>query len=350
MSQRCDEKITMSLDDSIEDVLAQLPAVKSVKLGYVGHWSSSEETKEFIEEKLLPSIKKYKVFFDIHNSACLSMEQPYTIRSYLKGLGSNARYIHMYGYQAISTGGWDPVLPGKHNFWSAVNGNSLEVQFPNCKEFELNECWGRFQKNGKGICFDEKNNKYVRLACVKNTRKVTRQNPDGRGSRKVNQTRFEWINVKPQFYYEAKPDRVIREIVLGNTKNSSEGRYQHIFDINEGEDIPESEIHYAKLKFKRSELISGLETLNDEEFEREYDKIMNMSDNELMEKSKDIGVVVIQDNLVTIPGIRGVYAKDTFNVYSDAWPISSGRSQKEAEDYIQRLNQDFRYILRDFTK
>lgn len=209
MTQSCSEKITIGFNDSIEEVLANRPEVKSVKLGYVGHWGSSSQAVEFLEERVRPSIIKYGVYFDIHNSACLATENPYKIRDYLKKIGKDAELMHFYGNQAISTGGWDPLLPGKNNFWASVNGASLEVKFPNCKEYQFKECLGMFQKGETGICFDKKSNKYVTLECKENTRKVNRQAVNGRsGMTSVTQTRNEWV-ISPSelYYYDGSSDQ-----------------------------------------------------------------------------------------------------------------------------------------------
>jgi hypothetical protein len=352
MTQRCDEKITISLDDSIEDVLAERPGVKSVKLGYVGHWSSSRETNEFIEEKVLPSVKKYKVHFDIHNSACSAMSDPYDIRSFFKKLGSDARYIHMYGYQAISTGGWDPVLPGKNNFWSSVNGNSLEVQFPNCKEFEHKQCLGMFQNKEEGVCYDDKKDKFVTMTCLENTRKVTRQSANGRGTRKVNQTRFEWVQQARELFYESKPDTMARVVFFGlpgNETNSSP-LHQARIELGVDEEIPSEEIRYANVQIKRSVLISRIQDLDDAEYQRQYDEIANMNSEQILEKGKDIEVVIIRDEVITIPGMQAVYEK--YEILGRPYPLYRAvvKSRQEGEDYIKRVNQDARYKFSDFSK
>ncbi len=347
MTQSCGEKITISLDDSIEDVLADRPNVKSVKLGYVGHWSSSRETNEFIEEKVLPSVKKYKVYFDIHNSACSAMNDPYDVRTFLKGLGKDARYIHMYGYQAISTGGWDPILPGKNNFWSAVNGNSLEVQFPNCKEFEKKQCMGMFQSKEEGVCYDQKDEKFVTLKCIETTRKVYRQNANGRGMSQVNQTRFEWVKQLPELFYEAKPDTLTRVVVFDlDTEESS--MHEVRIELEANQEIPSEEIRYANIQIKKRVMISRIQDLNDEEYERQYEDIHNMSNEEILKKGKDIDVVIKQDEVIRIPGIQAVFEK--YEILGRPYPLMKKIviNRKEGEDYIKRVNQDARYKFSDF--
>jgi hypothetical protein len=347
MTQRCDEKITMSLDDSIENVLAQRPGVKSVKLGYVGHWSSSRETNSFIEEKVLPSVKKFGVYFDIHNSACSSMDNPYVVKSFFKKLGSDARYIHMYGYQAISTGGWDPILPGKNNFWSAVNGNSLEVQFPNCKEYEQKQCMGMFQSEEQGVCYNEKDKKFVALKCLEMTRKVIRQTPNGRGVNQVNQKRFEWVKHSPELFYEAKPDTITRVVVFGLKKSDAHSSSIHdvTIELDANEEIPAEEMRTANLMVKKRILMSRIQDLNEEEYIRLYQEL---SDDEILEKGKNLEVVIKKDEVINIPGTKAVYEKDGVYGLQFLMPKKIVKDRQEGEDYIRRVNQDARYQFSGF--
>lgn len=197
LSQSCDEKITVSIKEDLSNILATRPHVKSVKLGYVGHWGSAEQSAEFIASDVVPSIKKYGVSFDIHNTACLGTDNPYIIRKYLKSLDREiASKIHFNGNQAISTGGWDPALPGKNNFWATINGESLEVGFPKCREFENIQCFGRFQSGGTGICLDHLKKEHAVLKCSENTRKVKTSTSNGRSTIYKNQTRHEWVRQK----------------------------------------------------------------------------------------------------------------------------------------------------------
>ena len=165
LAQKCNEKLTISVNDSIEDILSSRPQVKAIKLGYVGHWGSADEAVDFLHDKIMPSIIKYNVHFDIHNTACLSTDNPYDILNYLKSIGKYAANINFKGNQAVSLGIWDSVLPGKNNFWANIDGGDLNVTYPNCTEYENKTCAGMFQDNEKGICYDDTNNKYTFLRC-----------------------------------------------------------------------------------------------------------------------------------------------------------------------------------------
>jgi hypothetical protein len=215
-TQSCSEKIIIGLNDSIDDALASRPEVKSVKLGYVGHWGSSSEVVDFLRDKVIPVAKKRDIYFDIHNSACSSMENPYEIQKYLKSIGEDARHIHFLGNQVISTGGWDPLLPGKNNFWASINGSSLNIEFPNCKEFEKKQCMKMFQNDEQSICFNQNENKFVFLRCQEVKRKVTSPNPNGKGgSVQSTQTQNEWTRYIPELFFEQSKSIFVNKITIG---------------------------------------------------------------------------------------------------------------------------------------
>jgi hypothetical protein len=136
-------------------------------------------------------LRRSDVSVDIDNSACLATNNPYHIRNYLRTLGPLAARIKFRGNQAISTGLWDSALPGKHNFWAKISGDSLEVDFPSCEEFENSGCLGLVQREGRGICHDERSNQHVTLHCQQVRRTLTFQNGDS-GEQNMDQRQYIW--------------------------------------------------------------------------------------------------------------------------------------------------------------
>jgi hypothetical protein len=273
------------------------------------------------------------------------------VRTFLEKLGPLARYIHMYGYQAISTGGWDPVLPGKNNFWSAVNGNTLEVRFPNCKEYEKKQGMGMFQDEEEGVCFDDKDKKYVNLKCLKVTKKVTRLNPNGRGTMNVNQTRFEWLKRSPELFYEGKPDKKRRVVIFGiNEAEDPSSKHDIVIELDENQEIPSEEIRYANIMVKRSVLLSRFQDLDEVEYERRYEELASLKNDEILEKGHDVEVAIKQDEVINIPGISAVFEKieSVGRQYSTMKKIVMSR--EEGEVYIKRRNHDARYKFSDFKE
>lgn len=304
-TQSCNKKITISIDASIEDVLKSRPEVKSVKLGYVGHWSSARSSVRFIKDQILPSIKKYEVTFDIHNSACLSTDNPYEIRNYFESLGSDADKIQFYGYQAISTGGWDPLLPGKNNFWARIKGDSLEVEFPNCKEYEFEQCMGMYQNGEKGICYDSKNEEYTFLKCQKNSRQVMRSEPSGKGrepvTKEITQTRYEWIKAKPDLTYRTTFDR--RKVVIGLDDRDDFDREYTLW--------PEYTV------------------------EKEIQQILEMRSN-----GRNNSKYIVKSDITK-------YITEVTDSSGLIWRSKKFSSENDALKYVERINEDVRNILID---
>lgn len=166
-TQRCDKKIIVDQAESLEKIIGAMPEVKTVKLGYVGHWGSSRQTVEFLNEQVVPAIKEHKVSFNIDNTACLATNNPFVIKNYLSELDKEiASNIFFRGNQVVSTGGWDSFLPQKTNLWSTISGETQEVTFPSCQSFAGRACIGAFQEKAHGICFDREKNRHQFLVCL----------------------------------------------------------------------------------------------------------------------------------------------------------------------------------------
>lgn len=173
VGEECKEKVVVSESKSISNIIDEFDHVEDIKIGYVGHWTSSGESVSFLQEQIIPAIKKHDVNIEIDNTACRATSYPYEIVKYLKEDAADyAHKIKFKGNQVTSTGLWDSALPGKNNFWAIVDGDKLSVEFPKCSEFENQVCWGKFQGDEIGICHDEERDKYVELECHKTTRKV----------------------------------------------------------------------------------------------------------------------------------------------------------------------------------
>ena len=136
IGRSCGKKLTVSFDKSLDEILSENPTVKKLRVSYVGHWSSAEESVQFLAGTIVPLVRKNDVSVTIDNTACLATDNPFKILNYLKSQPDVAGKIQFKGNQAISTGLWDKALSGKNNFWATISGEKLEVTFPSCKEFE----------------------------------------------------------------------------------------------------------------------------------------------------------------------------------------------------------------------
>jgi hypothetical protein len=152
---RCRKKkvidINMSLDPYLNKVLK--PQEK-VKIGFVGHWSSSEEFIEYLQSDIEPLLKKYDSSFEVENTACSSMDEPAKVQDYLTGLQLNEnKYINVEGSQTTSIGMWDKLSIGFRKADLIANGDSrgLKNVYPLCKKFINRRCTG-FQEGETGYC------------------------------------------------------------------------------------------------------------------------------------------------------------------------------------------------------
>ncbi len=188
----CGRKLTVPESENLDGILARYPGTRSLKVGYVGHWSSAGQSVDFLRSKITPLLTKYEVSIEIDNTACLATDNPYIIGHYLRGLGPLGERVKFRGNQAISTGLWDRTLPGKHNFWAVINGGNLEVEFPSCEEFENRGCLGLVQREGRGICRDDRNNKYVTLSCQRDRQIIVMPTNTDNGDQSFEQVRYLW--------------------------------------------------------------------------------------------------------------------------------------------------------------
>ncbi len=204
-AQSCTKKMTVSFTESLDEILAKYPSAKKVKIGYVGHWASADQSTQFLQGTIVPLIQKYDVKIEIDNTACLATDNAYKIVNYLKTLNGEAEKITFRGNQAVSTGIWDKGLSGKNNFWALIKGDSLEVTFPACKEFENRGCMGSVQGGGTGVCQDEEAGSHVFLRC------------DQGG----NEKHYKWTRLIPEFSIDAKS-----YYALVSEKHNLRGGYQ----------------------------------------------------------------------------------------------------------------------------
>ncbi len=152
-SQACQEKKVISIDDDLDSAIPRSLDGKKIKLGYVGHWSSTGESAQFIIERILPINQNRGISFFIHNTACYSTQQTLRFQELMKLLViAPETAITFQGNQAASVGMWERFTPYNENMYSVVGTNLSRPIFPACEEFEGKLCLGRIQLNEEGIC------------------------------------------------------------------------------------------------------------------------------------------------------------------------------------------------------
>jgi hypothetical protein len=156
-----------------------------LRLGYVGHWGGADETVEYIERRLKPTVLQHKVSISFDNTACYGIDVPDLLSKELRGFESwktahqlpHDLFIRVRANQNFSLGMWDPITFGKGNFWAWIDSREPKnIHFPLCSEFEGQTCWYAFQKDEKGTCRDDKSGALRELnCCAYQKNRVTRR-------------------------------------------------------------------------------------------------------------------------------------------------------------------------------
>ncbi len=155
----CRREKIMNINTPLEPYLEKvLRKNEKVRVGYVGHWGSSEDYVDYLKTKIEPLISILQSPIAVDNTACYSMEDSSMVQKYLETIPSTEEvYITVEGSQTTSIGMWDKVLPGKRkaDLTAIADSRGVMSVYPSCKEFNRKRCTV-FQENESGQCIDEK--------------------------------------------------------------------------------------------------------------------------------------------------------------------------------------------------
>ena len=99
-----------------------------IKLGYVGHWGSARQSANFVDNVLVPLRNDLGANISFENTACSGLDDPDFLQQHVEKVSEGSRnHIRIGGNQCISTGMWDGMLPGKHNFRAEWAQTSLRL-------------------------------------------------------------------------------------------------------------------------------------------------------------------------------------------------------------------------------
>lgn len=162
----CSFEKMVDIDEDLNNVLPNECDGKKVKIGYVGHWSSSWRSERFIESRIMPLIKERKMSVEIDNTACSATSDTVKLQEFILSLNIPLdQYLKFKGNQVTSTGLWRRATPWKENFYSIADSRYEEAQFPKCSEFEDRTCSAEFQKNESAKCSDDNSGDIRSLQC-----------------------------------------------------------------------------------------------------------------------------------------------------------------------------------------
>lgn len=179
-SQSCHEKKVISIDDDLDSAIPRTSDGKKVKLGYVGHWSTTGESIDYILDRILPLNKGRRISFFIHNTACYATKDTYILQDLMNLINIDPETsITFQGNQAASVGMWEKFIPFKENMYSIVGSNLSAPIFPPCEEFQGKRCLGSIQLNEQGFCTSIVDGKKVNktLACEEVKTMIRRISP-----------------------------------------------------------------------------------------------------------------------------------------------------------------------------
>jgi hypothetical protein len=328
--QSCEAKrrIVEEGDPSFADALSTTPHGSKVVLGFVGHWGSAGQTVDWLKKDILPVASEREIDLRVDNTACSGGDDPTRLR---EGTAQLLRELPVPNLevkvnQEVSSGMWDPYLPGKNNFWVEYRnqGGSDGLRFPECRSFEKRSCWGWMQGGGSGFCEEEENGVRIPrlLVCSQVERDYYAQAPGAPAHQLERRKRrvYEWIRMdvkKPSF--EVVENKGYRPPVLTiGLKNNR--FYDARLELDQDPDQRESsEAYYLFLKRKYLEELpeqvhvdTGDESLDEKTIER---SLFSVDDIEIKEqkpgyfvKRFELRVKVLQDSGKLLPKVWGVYS------------------------------------------
>ncbi len=246
----------------LSDLLDESFRQKKVVVGYVGHWASANQTVEWLRTDILPAASKYEIDLRVDNTACSGGNDPTRLREGTQQLLKEMPVpnLEVRVNQEISSGLWDPYLPGKNNFWIEYSqaNDSGRLEFPKCREFESKSCWGWIQKGGSGYCVEEKEGREELrlLACNETEREDYVSKAGGRaGDLELKKRKlYQWERISlSQGAFEIQDEKIYRapELTIGLKNNRY---YDEVFGLGEV-DSPGGE---KLLRLMKEMLLEGL--------------------------------------------------------------------------------------------
>jgi hypothetical protein len=150
----CGATSVISLDDPVIDSLPEKFSGK-IRVGYVGHWNSSEQFIEFLQSQILP-ITEQRNFTAllIDNTGCNAMADADSVKAYVNtALQSTGKKVEIRGNETVSIGLWDSFYLGKGNLTATISADG-GLHFPVCEDYIGSACPFRARNGHKleGFC------------------------------------------------------------------------------------------------------------------------------------------------------------------------------------------------------
>lgn len=139
------------------------------ELGFVGHWLDFSWTIDYVDQQIVPLVKKKGVDVRYDNTACSPMNDPEAVQDYLMDLSIGKKSkLMIKGSQGISIGMWDFIFFGGHaNFYAYASTDWNTPKFLPCESVEGKVCSAKHQAGEKGRCYNKQIKRLVWLYCLK---------------------------------------------------------------------------------------------------------------------------------------------------------------------------------------
>lgn len=161
--------IAETVDQDTDFLARGVPSgIKSLSIGYVGHWSGSWQLVSYLRRRIVPLLERgYSV--SLENTACRGMNDPREVARFVASLRLRpGQRLDVKANQAISIGKWDTMLGSTPNFWAKVS--SLRpggVEYPVCSDYLGHPCVIQAQEGETALCGAE--GATTRLRCCFST-------------------------------------------------------------------------------------------------------------------------------------------------------------------------------------
>jgi len=182
--------------------LSKIPAKcdgKVLKIGYVGHWGTSDGTSYYVNKMLRDLVQKRNMSVEYDNTACRGSDDTEKIANEAKAyVLPPGKYLSMKAYQVMSVGLWDPVVPGRPNIWSKFDTRTGAVEYPSCSDYFFKTCYPKALKQAdtRAYCSDPDGVLRVLTCC---DLKFKNKKPRARGDDAVTEILHKALWVDPAY-------------------------------------------------------------------------------------------------------------------------------------------------------
>jgi hypothetical protein len=154
---QCRKEKIIDINLSLEPYLNErIRSNEKIRIGFVGHWSSSRELVRYLDADIVPLMKKYNTSIEVDNTACSGMSDPESVQAYLEGIEiSDETYLRVEASQVTSIGMWDKLSISfrKADLVAFGDTRGSDNMYPKCEIFYKKRCTG-FQHWEIGKCAD----------------------------------------------------------------------------------------------------------------------------------------------------------------------------------------------------